>query len=78
MSISDTLLLNLAQNLCTQAVYIGDNWVLSLLCAEDGTQYAGVAAAPKIFPEDAHFPIGYYSLKEDALITAELLKLRWD
>lgn len=74
MSISDSLLANLTQSLCVQAVYVGDNWVLSLLCARDGTQYAGVAAAPKIFPEDSRFPIGYYPLNEDVLGIAGLLR----
>jgi hypothetical protein len=73
MSIIETLLENLPQSLRTQAVYVGDNWVLSLLCANDGTQYAGTAAAPKQFSDSACFPIGHYPLDEDATKTAELL-----
>lgn len=73
MSIVETLLTNLAQEFRTQAVYVGENWVLSLLTAQDGTQYAGVASAPLVFSEDARFPVGQYPLIEDAGTIAQLL-----
>jgi uncharacterized protein len=74
MSISETLLENLAQELRTQVVYVGDNWVLSLISADDGTQYAGVAAAAKQFTKNSRFPIGHYPLNEDAATIAQLLR----
>ena len=73
-TVVEILLENLAQNIRSQAVYVGDNWVLSLISAEDGTQYAGTAAAPRYFSDDSHFPIGHYSLDEDATKIAESLR----
>lgn len=73
MAIIEALLENLPQNLRNQAVYVGDNWVLSLIYGDDGTQYAGVATAPKYFPDNARFPIGYYALDKDATTIAQLL-----
>lgn len=74
MSIIETLLANLPQNLRTQTIYTGENWVLALLCDEHGRQYAGVASAPHDFPDNAGFPIGQHSVDEDAAEIAQLLR----
>lgn len=74
MSIREALLENLPQNSRTQAIYVGNNWVLSLISANDGTQYAGVAAAPRQFTGSSRFPPGHYSLDKDASTIAQLLR----
>jgi uncharacterized protein len=73
MSVIDTLLADLPVDGRVSDVYVGVNWVLSVVQHDDGTQSAGVAGAPREFASAARFPIGYYVSQEDAVSVARWL-----
>jgi uncharacterized protein (DUF4213/DUF364 family) len=54
-------------------VYVGANWVLSLVSNSDGIQRAGIAATPSEIAANSRFQIGHYSLDDGAQNAARLL-----
>ena len=73
MMILQTLLSDLPPGWRVTDVYIGANWVLSLIEGNTGVQQAGVAAAPHQLTPDAPFQIGHYPLDKDAEAVARWL-----
>lgn len=73
MSVLETLLTDLPVGWHVSDVYVGANWVLSLVEGEAGQQRAGVAATPLQIAADSRFQIGHYSLDDDAQVVARLL-----
>jgi uncharacterized protein len=74
MTILDTLLSDLPVGWRVTGVYIGANWVLSLVEAASGIQRAGVAGSPRQIPPDARFQIGHYAFDEKAESVAQGLR----
>lgn len=74
MAILDILLSDLPTDWRVMDVYVGANWVLSLVRHSDGSERAGVAAAPITFPENAPYPIGQYQPNTNAAEIAQLLR----
>ncbi|MBC7810863.1 MAG: DUF4213 domain-containing protein, partial [Burkholderiales bacterium] len=58
----ETLLTDLPIGWRVTDVYMGANWVLSLVRSHDGIQAAGVAAAPHSIAPDARFQSGHHAL----------------
>jgi uncharacterized protein (DUF4213/DUF364 family) len=74
MPVLDILLGGLPTGWSVTDVYVGANWVLALVRHGDGSERAGVAAAPVIFPENAHYPIGHYTPNANAVEMMQLLR----
>ena len=66
MRVIDTLLSDVPLGGQVSDVYVGINWVLSVVQYNDGTRGAGVAGAPRALAPQADFPVGHYVLKQDA------------
>lgn len=74
MMIVETLLTDLPIVRRVTEVYLGENWVVSLVERDDGTVQAGVAAAPHPIAPDARFQMGRYRLDENAGVVAHWLR----
>jgi uncharacterized protein len=74
MPLLDVLLTDLPTDRRVTDIYVGANWVLALVQYGAGIERAGVAAAPVIFPENAHYPIGHYTLNANAAEVVQLLR----
>ena len=72
MTVLDTLLTDLPSGWRVSDVYVGANWVLSVVCQPDGTQQAGVASTPRQIAPESPFQIGHYAPNEKA---EELVRL---
>jgi len=66
MTVLDNLLNDIEAGWTVISVDVGDNWVLVQVSHEDERCQAGVAAAPRNFPDDAKFPIGCYTPNQPA------------
>jgi uncharacterized protein (DUF4213/DUF364 family) len=73
MTVVETLLANLPTGCHVTDLYVGVNWILSLVNDTAGTQLAGVASTPKQIAAESRFQIGHYALNEDAQASARLL-----
>lgn len=73
MTVLETLLTDLPSGWRVTDVYIGANWVLSLVSQPDGAQRAGVASTPRQIESNSRFQIGHYQLDEKAEDFAHLL-----
>lgn len=65
MTILEQLTTRLPTGWHITTVDVGNNWVLSQVKHLDGRQQAGVAAAPRQFPDGATFPVGTHHPKAD-------------
>jgi uncharacterized protein len=74
ISLLDTLLTDLPVAWLVSDIFVGANWVLALVWHNDGSERAGVAAAPVIFTENALYPIGHYTPNTDAAEVVQLLR----
>lgn len=74
MTVLDRLLSNLPVGWHVTDVYLGANWVLSLIGQPDGTARAGIAAAPHPIAPDARFQVGHHTPGEKAEIVAQWLR----
>jgi uncharacterized protein len=54
-------------------VYVGANWVLSLVIAPNGEQRAGVASAPQRMATSSRFQVGHATVNDDAQTLAGML-----
>ncbi|MFN8420366.1 MAG: DUF364 domain-containing protein [Anaerolineae bacterium] len=73
ISVLRALLRDLPIDWCVSDVYVGANWLLSLLTHPDGSQRAGVATAPLQIDAGSPYQIGHYRMDEDACVIARLL-----
>lgn len=62
MTVLEKLLDDVETGWTVASVDVGENWVLAQVHHNDGRERAGVAAAPRQFPETAQFPVGSYLL----------------
>lgn len=74
MSVLETLLSDLPTGWRVTDVYVGLNWVLSLVNHADGRQRAGVASTPRQIAPDSRFQTGHYALNEASNAIAQLLR----
>ncbi len=74
MTVIETLLTDLPLGWQVADVYIGENWVLSVVRNRDGRQQAGVAAAPHEILPDARFQLGHHVLDKQAEVIAQGLR----
>lgn len=70
----ETLLTDLPTGWQATDVYVGVNWVLSLICNPDGEQIAGIAAAPHPISPEARFQVGHHRLDMSAETLANGLR----
>jgi uncharacterized protein len=75
MKVLEALLSNLPNDARVTDLYIGANWVLSIVKSADGILHAGVASTPSQIPVESSFQIGHHKVDEDFQIAARLL--RW-
>lgn len=73
MAILDMLLADLPIGWLVTDVYVGANWILSLVANNRGMVNAGVANAPDHIAPQSHFQIGHYKLDEPAAVVAQWL-----
>jgi len=73
MTVIETLLADLPVGCRVIYVYVGANWILSLVSDSDNMQLAGVASTPRQIAAESRFQIGHYTLDEAAQTTANLL-----
>lgn len=73
MTVLETLLTDLPSGWRVTDLYIGANWVLSLVSQPDGTQQAGVASSPRQIASESPFQIGHYTPNDKAEIFINLL-----
>jgi uncharacterized protein (DUF4213/DUF364 family) len=66
MTVLETLLTDLPSGWRVTDVYVGTNWVLSLVVQPNGAQRAGVASTPRQIASNARFQIGHHQLDEKA------------
>jgi uncharacterized protein len=66
MSVMDALLSGLPAGWQVTDVYVGENWLLSLVRNSQGTVQAGMANAPEQIASQARFQIGHHKLDEAA------------
>ncbi|MBZ0279984.1 MAG: DUF364 domain-containing protein [Anaerolineae bacterium] len=71
MTVLEALITDLPEGWRVTDIYVGANWVLSLVSQADGTQQAGVASTPKQIAPDSRFQIGHYQLNENAGMVAQ-------
>lgn len=73
MKVVETLLADVPVGWRVSDVYIGANWILSLVSHEDGAQGAGVATTLGQIAANSPFQIGHHALNADAREMAHLL-----
>jgi hypothetical protein len=74
MSVVDRLLDDLPIAEHGVELYIGDNWILSVIRDMDGVQRAGVASTPVAIEQGAGLGIGHQRLDDDPLVIAGWLR----
>jgi uncharacterized protein (DUF4213/DUF364 family) len=73
MTVIQALLGSLPRDCRVSEVYVGMNWILSVITDANGARRAGVASTPHHIAAESRFQIGHYTLNEDARTTAHLL-----
>jgi uncharacterized protein (DUF4213/DUF364 family) len=73
MTVLETLLRDLPLGWCVTDIYVGANWVLSLVNDANETLHAGVASTPPQIAPKSRFQIGHHKLVGDARDVGRLL-----